>query len=184
MVVKIDKEIGNEHFYKKAIQIVNESKVFRGAAKTPALILPSERESPERKEYCDALMKKIKGGNIKVKYLFSLPRTEEEIITGTNASGVEQWEEIRREWQELIRYKNVDLRWVDHDDFISCIIGNHHTLIGWKGLEDRKISAITYLNNEMCFYKDSFDMIFEKASNDNEKAINRIENKLKESHLI
>ncbi|PKP56742.1 MAG: hypothetical protein CVT89_05670 [Candidatus Altiarchaeales archaeon HGW-Altiarchaeales-2] len=137
----VEGEAGNEAFYKKAIIIVNETYFFGGAAKTPALILPSERATKERKEYYEALMKKIKEGEIFVEYLFSLPRTEEAIIEYVRKNGRNGWEEIKKDWMGLVdRCANVALRYVEHDDFISCIIGDHHTLIGWKGDKDKRIS--------------------------------------------
>lgn len=189
-MVLIEKELGNESFYRKAIEIVKESKFFRGAAKTPVLILPSERTTKERKEYYDALIKRIRERNTEdnffyVKYLFSLPRTEEAIIEEVRKNGKSAWEEIKKEWMELANnWTKVELRYVDHEDFISCIIGDHHTLIGWKGGEDKRIIAITYLTNEMSFYKDVFDEIHQKGSNAHKEAIEKIEKKLKELKLI
>ena len=179
----IQEESGNEAFYKKAIIIVNETYFFRGAAKTPALILPSERAGKERKEYYNALIEKINKGEINVEYLFSLPRTEEAIIEYVRKNGKNGWEEIKKDWDELVD-ATVSLRYIEHDDFISCIIGDHHTLIGWKGGKDKKIIGITYMTNGMSFYKNLFDEIFATGSNAHLEAIQSIEEKLNEMGLI
>jgi len=175
----IVQEGGDEAFYNKAIIIVNETYFFGGATKTPALILPSERATKERKEYYEALMKKIKEGEIFVEYLFSLPRTEEAIIEYVKKNGRGGWEDIKKNWIELVdRWATVALRYVEHDDFISCIIGDHHTLIGWKGDKDKRIIGITYMTNDMSFYRTLFDEIFATGSNAHLEAIQRIEDEL------
>jgi len=184
-MVIVEEEIGNEAFYKKAIIIVNETYFFGGAAKTPALILLSERATKERKEYYEVLMKKIKEDKIFVEYLFSLPRTEEAIIKYVRKNGKNGWEDIKKNWMELIsHWATVALRYVEHDDFISCIIGDHHTLIGWKGDKDKRIVGITYMTNGMPFYRALFDEIFATGSNAHLEAIQSIEEKLKKMDLI
>lgn len=184
-MIAVEEESGNEAFYKKAVDIVNETYFFGGAAKTPALILPSERETKERKEYYDALMKKIKKDEIFVEYLFSLPRTEEAIIEYVKKKGKKGWEEIKKNWMGLVsRWATVALRYVEHEDFISCIIGDHHTLIGWKGNKDKRIIGITYMTDGMPFYRDVFDEIFKTGSNAHLEAIQSIEKKLKQMGLI
>ncbi len=184
-MVVVEEEVGNEAFYKRAISIVNETYFFGGAAKTPALIIPSERATKERKEYYEVLMKKIKEDKIFVEYLFSLPRTEDVIIEYVKKNGKNGWEEIKKSWMELTsHWETVALRYVEHDDFISCIIGDHHTLIGWKGDKDKRIIGITYMTNGMSFYRSLFDKIFETGSNAHLEAIERIEEKLKKMKLI
>ncbi|PIZ32167.1 MAG: hypothetical protein COY41_01545, partial [Candidatus Altarchaeum sp. CG_4_10_14_0_8_um_filter_32_851] len=130
-------------------------------------------------------IEKINKGEINVEYLFSLPRTEEAIIEYVRKNGKNGWEEIKKDWEELVdRCATVSLRYIEHDDFISCIIGDHHTLIGWKGGKDKRIIGITYMTNGMSFYKNLFDEIFATGSNAHLEAIQSIEEKLKKMNLI
>jgi len=181
----IVQEEGNEAYYNKATDIVKNTYFLRVAARTLELILPSEREKPERKEYYEALIKKIKEGKIFVEYLFSLPETEKAIIEYVKKNGGDGWEEIKKDWMGLADMcATVALRYVEHDDFISGIIGDHHTLIGWTGDGDKRIIGITYITNDMSFYTTLFDEIIATGSNAHLEAIQRIEDELNLRNLL
>ena len=96
-------------------------------------------------------------------------------------NGKNGWEEIKKDWDELVD-ATVSLRYIDRDDFISCIISDHHTLVMWKG--DKENIGVTYITRGMSFYKNLFDEIFATGSNAHLEAIQSIEEKLNEMGLI
>lgn len=71
---------GHHAYYKEAKKILEESKIFKVLAKTPSLFLSSQIVKTYQKEYYDSLINAIKNRKIRIKYLFSLPLTREEII--------------------------------------------------------------------------------------------------------
>ncbi|PIV13486.1 MAG: hypothetical protein COW47_02470 [Candidatus Huberarchaeum crystalense] len=175
---KTKEEIGDGGlFMEKANNILKKTRYLGCAANTLLLILPSE------KKFYNALIEKINKGEIYLEYLFSLQSTKEAIIEYVRKNGKNGWEEIKKNWGDLVyRCPNVSLRYIDRDDFISCIISDHHTLVMWKG--DKENIGVTYITRGMSFYKNLFDEIFATGSNAHLEAIQSIEEKLNEMGLI
>lgn len=168
---------GPESFYEAATLIVGESDEARFAAKTPTLILPEERVNEWRSRYYDTLITKIRDGKIIAKYLFSLPPTRDRILELAREDRRKAMD-VLNEWKRLLDYNNLDLRYVEHQDFISCVIGEKHTLIGWKD-PSLKTGAATVLSNEISFYREVFNEIFKKASTDHRRVIQDLRDRIK-----
>jgi hypothetical protein len=153
-----------DSFYEKGREIVDKSTNLRLASKTPALIVPSEREGYFRKRYFNALVSAINSRDRKVRYLFCLPTTEEMLIN-IAGSHPEELEKIFEDFINLLSFDNLDLRYTLSEDFVSCIIGDDEVIFLWKSPVTKRASGVTsFKGNNMSPIKDMYDILFEDAT--------------------
>ena len=116
-------EITEPDFYRLASEVARQSKTGRFAAKSPALLLPSEQLGEHREIYYGSLLHRLKNQKSRTQYLFSLPHLRSELnkLPKADAEKVLNW------WELLLSYKNLEIRFTE-DSFNSCIIGDNHIL--------------------------------------------------------
>lgn len=117
-------EITESEFYRLASEMIKRSKKIKLAAKTPAILLPSEQQGKWRSQYTTQILKRIKNGKSKTQYLFSLPYLKSEL----NKLSEKEKQEVYDRWKTLLTHKNLDLRSTDKP-LDSCIIGDSQLLV-------------------------------------------------------
>ncbi len=150
----------DDKFYENAVDILNNSGECDFAGKTPALILPKEREGHWREKYSKLLFSKIENGEIKARYLFSLLVAREKILEYPK----EDIEKILENWEKVLQYDNLDLRFVNHKDFESCIVGEDKAIITTEPVIDENLEERKRIFNEL----------FESASSNHMEVIEDI----------
>ncbi len=167
---------GHHAYYKEAKKILEESKIFKVLAKTPSLFLSSQIARPYQKEYYDSLINAIKNREIRIKYLFSLPLTREEIIKIASTS-IDQAVRDLNSWLRYSKNEKIKLKYISFKNPFSCVIGDSKTAVlmvypnGGRG-------CLVLPNETVPFYNEAFEQLFDMASEEHEKEIQKIKREL------
>lgn len=153
-----------EYFYSLGTEIITKSKIVRFASKTPTVVLYSERLSPERAKYFQTLKTAVTTGSVKAKYLFSY-NTTREVMSIDAMKNKSATIAALEDATLLTTSKNMDLRAVYSDDFISCIIGETDAVYLWKSPVTNKAIGVVHIKDEaqVIQFQNYFDDIFELA---------------------
>jgi len=138
-------------------------------AKTPGLILPTERYLDQnRKDYFDYIYQKLaKESSYQLDYVFDIEGYKSvlsEYIIKNDDGKINQSKEMLK---NVLKYKNLDLRYIETDTLASIIIGsNTIACIGFREKDTKKVAEGVRIHAEelVIVLKSQYDLLFNKAT--------------------
>lgn len=165
---------GDGAYYLEAKKILENTKNFFGVvAKTPSLFFPPVKDY--QLEYYNTLIKRIDEGQVSMKYMFSLPYTEEEIVR-ISRQNPQQALDVLSQWQKYSNgYPKIDLRYFRMKNSVSFCVGDKETT---ALISTPKRGAATFENTEEPKYQNFLNSLHEKSKKNHDKIISEIKAKL------
>lgn len=171
---------GNEAYYLESKKNLKSTKIsFEVVAKTPSLLFPAVTDYQQ--EYYNTLIERIDECQISIKYLFSLPFTEEEILQ-ISKRNPQQALSVLSQWQKYSNgYPKIELRYFRMKNSSSFCVGDKETTV--LVLEPQR-GAKTFENTEDPRFHNLFNSFYEKSEKNHDKAISEIRAKIRRSDNI
>ncbi|MBI4895741.1 MAG: hypothetical protein HY831_04585 [Candidatus Aenigmarchaeota archaeon] len=170
---------GSEAYYNEATRLLKTSKTFICLAKTPTAFLSSQRTKPWQFEFYDAFKDTIQNrDDIKIRYIFSLPLTKEELVKTAKLNKEQSLDDLNA-WLVLSKDSRVDFSTIEYTAPFSFIIGDHETallLIYPNG----ERACLVLSNKEVPYYLEYFNQLAEKSNKNNDKIISEIKKHIEE----
>jgi hypothetical protein len=161
---------GSDKYYIEAMKCLEKSKMICCLAKTPTAFLSSQREKPWQMKFYNALTSILKNRkDIKIRYIFSLPLTKEELLKEDKNTALKDLEE----WKMLANDSRIDFRYIDFIAPFSCFISDNHTLL-LLIYPNKERACLVLSNKEVSFYKEYFDQLAKQANKNNNSVIDAI----------
>lgn len=169
---------GPKAYYEEATRLLKTSKTFICLAKTPTAFLSSQREKPWQLEFYNEFKNAIENRkDIKIRYVFSLPLTKEEVLKTAQHDKKQALADLNS-WLILSKDSRIDFRTLDYTAPFSFIIGDNETaLLMIYPNGDR--ACLVLKNKEVPYYLEYFNQLADLANADNETTINKIKEMIK-----
>lgn len=138
-------------------------------AKTPGLILPTERDlHSDRRDYFEIINKKIEEGrsSYQLDYFFDIDGYKTVLKEYLVRNEQQKIEQARNMVKKALTYDNLDLRYVKTETLASAIIGSDVVMcMGFREKETKKIAEGIRIHGEelVRVLKPQYDLLFNKS---------------------
>lgn len=174
--------------YVKACSKIHESySRIMILAKTPGLILPSERDlDDDRKKYFEIIRKKLKEGksHYQLQYLFDIDGFRSVLTNYVLKNEQEKIDLTRKMIEESLTLDNLDLRYAKTDTLGSVIIGSD--VVACVGLREKDTTKVAegiriHATEIVRVLKPQYDILFNKSNKVDNMFFDNILSEIKES---
>lgn len=161
---------GPAAFYAEATRILDASPTFWCIAKTPTALLSTQREHAWKLAFFEHFENALEHRNdLVIKYIFSLPLTQQEILASAKADSGQAHRDLDR-WLRLSKDPRIELRTIPWAAPFSCIIGDAETALLLVYPNQERACLVTD-NAEVPFYREYFMQLLATADPDNERIV-------------
>ena len=164
--------VGREAYYDMAGKFLKDSRIFYVYCKTPSIFMSSQRVHEEQKRFYQIFLKALKR-DIDIRYVFSLSLVKEDILNVARKDKREGLS-ILDEWNEVSENPKIQLRFIEDKNPFSFLVYDEKTIFLAVYPDKNKRGIIIFDNKEVPFFREFFDQVFAKASNNNKKVIEGI----------
>ncbi len=151
---------------------LKDSRIFYVYCKTPSIFMSSQRVYEEQKRFYQIFLEALKR-DIDIRYVFSLSFVKEDILD-VAGKGRQEALSILGEWNEVSENPKIQLRFIEGKNPFSFLVYDEKTISLALYPDRNKRGIIIFDNKEVPFFREFFDQVFAKASNNNKKVIEDI----------
>lgn len=134
--------------------------------------MSSQRVHEEQRRFYQIFLEVLKR-DIDIRYVFSLSFVKEDILNVAKKSRGEALS-ILDEWNEVSENPRIQLRFIEEKNPFSFLVYDEKTIFLALYPDKNRRGIIIFDNKEVPFFREFFDQVFAKASNNNKKAIEDI----------
>lgn len=166
---------GNKAYYEMAAMLLKGSKVFRVYCKTPTIFMSSQRVTAEQKAFYETFKKELQR-DIDVRYVFSLPYVQEDILQVAKKDKNEALS-ILKEWESVSMNPKIGLRFVEERNPFSFLVFDKKAVF-LAVYPNKERGVIVFDNEEVPFFREFFDQAFLAASDNLKQARQEIKREI------